>query len=75
MTLPELRTARLVLRSFEDRDASPFATINADPRVMEHFPSTLTRAESDADRGVLEEVNEHEWTEPREPSWTRTSLT
>jgi len=39
---------RLLLRSFEDRDASPFATINADPRVMEHFPSTLTRAESDA---------------------------
>lgn len=43
-----LITDRLILRSwrFEDREA--FAEINADPRVMEHFPSTLTRDESDA---------------------------
>lgn len=26
----------------------PFAALNADPVVMEHFPATLTRAESDA---------------------------
>ena len=26
----------------------PFAELNADPRVMEHYPAPLTRAESDA---------------------------
>lgn len=43
-----LITDRLILRSwrFEDREA--FAEMNADPLVMEHFPSTLTRDESDA---------------------------
>jgi RimJ/RimL family protein N-acetyltransferase len=56
MTLPELRTARLVLRSFEDRDAAPFAAINADPRVMELFPAPLSRAESDA---VIVRVRQH----------------
>ena len=29
-------------------DLAPFAALNADKRVMEHYPSTLTRAESDA---------------------------
>jgi RimJ/RimL family protein N-acetyltransferase len=48
MTFPELRTARLVLRSFEDRDLAPFAAVNADPRVMEYLPAVLSRAESDA---------------------------
>jgi ribosomal-protein-alanine N-acetyltransferase len=31
-----------------DADRAPFAAINADPDVMEHFPATLTRVESDA---------------------------
>lgn len=43
-----LRTARLVLRPWRDEDLEPFATLNADPCVMRHFPKTLTRAESDA---------------------------
>jgi 3-dehydroquinate dehydratase/shikimate dehydrogenase len=43
-----LRTERLVLRPWRDSDRGPFAAINADPKVMEHFPSTSTRAESDA---------------------------
>jgi RimJ/RimL family protein N-acetyltransferase len=46
--VPELRTARLVLRAWRDDDFAPFAALNADPVVMEHFPSVLTRAESDA---------------------------
>ena len=29
-------------------DREPFAALNADPVVMEHFPGTLSRAESDA---------------------------
>ncbi|MEH3053132.1 MAG: GNAT family N-acetyltransferase [Patulibacter minatonensis] len=44
----ELRTARLLLRRWRPEDAAPFAALNDDPRVMEHFPSLLTRAESDA---------------------------
>jgi ribosomal-protein-alanine N-acetyltransferase len=46
--IPELRTDRLLLRGFADRDRAPFAALNADPDVMRHFTSTLTRAESDA---------------------------
>jgi len=43
----ELRTPRLVLRPWQDSDFEPFAAMNADPRVMEHYPSVLTREESD----------------------------
>ena len=42
-----MRTDRLILRRWRDADAAPFAALNADPQVMEHFPATLTRAESD----------------------------
>lgn len=48
MTPVELRTDRLRLRRWHDEDRGPFAAINADPAVMEHFPATMTRAESDA---------------------------
>jgi RimJ/RimL family protein N-acetyltransferase len=44
----ELRTPRLVLRAWRAADREPFAAMNADPRVMEHFPAALTRDESDA---------------------------
>lgn len=43
-----LQTARLILRRWRDSDREPFAAMNADPEVMEHFPSTLTRERSDA---------------------------
>lgn len=43
-----LRTDRLVLRRWRPADLRPFAVLNADPVVMEHFPSTLDRAASDA---------------------------
>jgi ribosomal-protein-alanine N-acetyltransferase len=42
-----LRTERLVLRAWRDEDLPPFAELNADPVVMEHFPSTLRREDSD----------------------------
>jgi RimJ/RimL family protein N-acetyltransferase len=35
---PELRTERLLLRRWRPSDREPFAQINADPVVMEHFP-------------------------------------
>lgn len=43
-----IRTARLVLREWRPEDLSPVATLNADPVVMQHFPATLTREDSDA---------------------------
>lgn len=40
--VPVLTTDRLVLREWRDEDVPPFAALNADPVVMEYFPSTLT---------------------------------
>ena len=44
----EVRTERLLLRRWTEVDREPFAALNADLEVMEHFPAPLTRAESDA---------------------------
>jgi RimJ/RimL family protein N-acetyltransferase len=44
----EIRTERLLLRRWRDADRAPFAAMNADPRVMEHFPALLSPHESDA---------------------------
>jgi RimJ/RimL family protein N-acetyltransferase len=52
-TIPTLTTERLLLRPWRDSDLAPFAALNADPAVMEHFPATLTRAESDAVAGRM----------------------
>jgi len=46
--VPVLATDRLVLRGWTDADKAPFAAMNADPRVMELFPSVLSADESDA---------------------------
>ncbi|MEM1399417.1 MAG: GNAT family N-acetyltransferase [Pseudomonadota bacterium] len=43
----QLETERLILRHWRDSDREPFAALNADARVMEHFPSVKSRAESD----------------------------
>ena len=48
MAVPVIRTERLLLRGWTEDDRAPFAALNADPEVMEHFPAPLTRAESDA---------------------------
>jgi RimJ/RimL family protein N-acetyltransferase len=45
--MSELITDRLLLRQWKDSDYEPFAALNADPAVMEHFPNALTRADSD----------------------------
>lgn len=44
----ELPTPRLVLRSWTPADRPVFAAMNADPTVMEFFPATLSREDSDA---------------------------
>jgi len=51
----ELRTPRLLLRQWRDSDLVPFAALNADPVVMEHFPALLSREQSDAMVGRIEE--------------------
>jgi RimJ/RimL family protein N-acetyltransferase len=43
-----IRTERLILRQWRDEDFAPFAALNGDPEVMEHFPGTMTRERSDA---------------------------
>lgn len=59
---PVRRTERLLLRGFTDADREPFAALNADPVVMEHFVSTYGRERSDAfvDR-VLQRWSERGW--------------
>ncbi len=42
-----LKTERLVLRAWRDEDLEPFAAMNADNQVMEFYPATLSRRESD----------------------------
>ena len=46
--VPELRGERVLLRGWRASDLEPLAVLNADPRVMEHYPAALTRFESDA---------------------------
>jgi ribosomal-protein-alanine N-acetyltransferase len=55
-------TERLLLRQWRDEDRTPFAALNADPVVMEHFPARLTPAESDAfvDR-MAQQLDDRGW--------------
>lgn len=46
-----IETARLILRQWRDADAAPFAALNADPEVMAHFETPLSRATSDTQLG------------------------
>ncbi len=60
--LIELSTARLHLRAPRADDAPALATLNGDPEVMEHFPSVLTREESDRALGRLRDhFDAHGW--------------
>lgn len=46
--MTELCTSRLLLRHWREEDRAPWAAMNADPEVMQHFPATLTAEQSDA---------------------------
>jgi len=52
----EIRTQRLLLRTWSSADLDSFADMNSDPRVMKYFPSLLSRAESDA---AVERIRAH----------------
>ena len=54
--MTELRTERLLLRRWRDSDREPFFLVNSDPRVMEFFPSILSREESDL---MIERCDRH----------------
>lgn len=51
-----LTTERLILRQWRDDDRPAFAALNADAVVMEFFPSTRSRKESD---GVMDILKGH----------------
>lgn len=63
--VPELRTARLILRAWYESDREPFAALNSDPVVMEHFPSTLDRESSD----LLVDRIQQRWRAGRPSLW------
>jgi ribosomal-protein-alanine N-acetyltransferase len=57
-----MRTPRLLLRPWREEDRGAFAAMNADPRVMEHMPQVLSRAESDAAAArILTHFDAHGW--------------
>ncbi|CDL87319.1 GNAT family N-acetyltransferase [Xenorhabdus cabanillasii] len=43
----ELETERLWLRAWKEEDREPFFRLNSNPEVMEFFPKTLTKEQSD----------------------------
>lgn len=55
-TAPTIETQRLILRQWRTADKEPYAALNADPDVMEHFPSALTRSQSDEMVDVMASV-------------------
>lgn len=46
--MSELRTKRLLLRTWRPSDLAPWAALNADPKVRRYFPGVLTREQSKA---------------------------
>ena len=44
---PRIETERLVLRKWEERDLDGLVEMNADPQVMEFFPSVMSRQDSE----------------------------
>lgn len=55
-----IETDRLILRRWQSTDVEPFASLNADPRVMEFFPASLSGAETEAMIKTIEErIDQH----------------
>lgn len=50
-----LVTERMILRRWKAEDTQPFSELNADARVMEFFPSTLTQTETEEMIKIIEE--------------------
>lgn len=58
MKIAELKTKRLILRQWHDEDLIPFAALNADSKVMEYYPNTLSESESNAMAKTIKELIE-----------------
>lgn len=57
-----LETRRLILRQWRHEDKQPFATMNADTRVMQYMPKLLDHIESDAlANRCMELINQRGW--------------
>ena len=56
----QLKTERVVLRDWRDDDLVPFAALNSDPVVMTHFPSVITREQSDGVAGRIRGLLSHQ---------------
>ncbi len=54
--LVTLSSGRICLRRWRDTDRETFAAMNSDARVMEFFPSRLSRVESDA---MVDRIQKH----------------
>jgi RimJ/RimL family protein N-acetyltransferase len=60
--LPTIATDRLILRGWREEDRAGFAAMNADPTVMEFFPSVLTTEQSDARlAGIQDQIRKDEF--------------
>ena len=58
----QLQTERLLLRHWIEEDLPPFAQLNSDAEVMEYFPETLSREQSDAlATEIRHRMNENGW--------------
>ncbi len=55
-----IETPRLVLRSWRDADLEPWYAMNADPRVMEFFPSLYTREDAERTMAKMREYLERD---------------
>ena len=57
-----IRTERLILRQWQQEDFEPFAKLNNNLQVMEYFPSTLSRQESDdLAQKILSKIENEGW--------------
>ncbi len=54
--MTQLTTPRLLMRQWRETDKVAFARMNADPEVMEHFPSVMTTEQSD---GLVDRMHTH----------------
>jgi RimJ/RimL family protein N-acetyltransferase len=60
--MPDLRTGRLLLRRWRESDLDPWAAMNADPQVREHFGDLLSREQSAASVASFEaDLEERGW--------------
>ena len=59
MKTVQLETKRLILRQWKKDDFKAFEKLNADPIVMEYFPSILSAKESNALAQKMQDLIEH----------------